>query len=578
MSAKGRIEVAEAVSARGESPWRTAWLSDEVLLLSCPPGADPAGSGGSPRQASRRPLVLDAKAFIGPLGRIFAVAPADSIKGARRLELVDHEKAEAIAVDAVEIRQALTDLRTFLREGPAGWDAEARAALLEFLPALGAEHGLSPSLGEGLRQVRDALRERQPVVIEDRRVGRGIAIERLHRIDERRFYVRGRAWDEVAPITTLAVMSPEGERVELLQRLFRHPGREGAFSGLFELSAPSRGAEGWVVDVSSGPGRSVETSAALAPDPMQTILTDAAQDLEGAEILRERHLRPAIARLVELRRASAGIVEVAAYGRAPRCPAVSVVVPLQRRVDLIEHQFAQFAADPELLACELLYVLDDPEQGEGLQELGGELFALYGLPFRLAALTEAAGLPIACDLGASLARGERLVLLGADVLPDRPGWLGVMAAALDADPAVAAATPKLLYADEAIDQAGLEYSDSAARGGCPLVRPRLRGMHRSNPAAAGAVPVAAAGLACLMVDATAFHEVGGLRAEYGLGQYEGADLSRRLAEAGHALHYVPEAELYRLEGLGAAPEALGESYARWLHSRLWGDAVAGTRG
>lgn len=578
MSAKGRIEVAEPASARTQSPWRTAWLSDEVLLLFCPAEAEPAGSGDSPRQASPGPLVVDAKVFTAPLGRIFAAVPADSIEGSRRLEFLDREKAERIAVDAVEIRQALTDLRTFLREGPAGWDAETRTALLEFLPALGAEHGLSRSLSDGLRQVCEALRERHPVVVEDRRVGRGIAIERLHRIDERRFYVRGRAWDEVAPIAELAVTSPEGERVELLQRLFRHPGSEGAFSGLFELGAPSRGADGWVVEIGSGPGRSVETSTALAPDPIETILADAALDLEGAETLRERHLRPAIARLVELRRASTGIVEVAAYGRAPRSAAVSVVVPLQRRVDLIEHQFAQFAADPELQVCELLYVLDDPEQGEGLEELAGELFALYGLPFRLAALTEAAGLPIACDLGASLTRGERLLLLGADVLPDRPGWLGVMAAALDGDPAVAAATPKLLYADEAIDQAGLEYSDSAGRDGCQVVRPRLRGMHRSIPAAAGAGPVAAAGLACLMVDATAFHQVGGLRAEYGLGEYEGADLSRRLAQAGYALRYVPEAELYRLEGLGAAPEELGEPYARWLHSRLWGDAVAGTTG
>lgn len=578
MSAKGRIEVAEAASARGRSSWRTAWLCDQVLLLFCPLGSAPAGSGGSPRPASRRPLVLDAKVFTAPLGRIFAAAPGDSIEGSRRLELVDRENVESIVVDAVEIREALTDLRTFLREGPAGWDMETRTALLEFLPALGAEHGLSQSLSHGLCQVRDALRERHPVVVEDRRVGRGIAIERLHRIDERRFYVRGRAWDEVAPITGLAVTSPEGERVELLQRLFRHPGREGTFSGFFELGSPSRGADGWVAEISSGPGRSVETPTALAPDPIETILADAALDLEGAETLRELHLRPAIARLVELRRASAGIVEIAGYGRVPRSPAVSVVVPLQRRVDLIEHQFAQFAADPELLACELLYVLDDPEQGEGMQELAGELFALYGLPFRLAVLTEAAGLPIACDLGASLAGGERLLLLGADVLPDRPGWLGAMAAALDADPAVAAATPKLLYADEAIDQAGLEYADSAGRDGCPAVRPRLRGMHRSIPAAAGAGPVAAAGLACLMVDATAFHQVGGLRAEYGLGRYEGSDLSRRLAEAGRALRYVPEAELYRLEGLGAAPEAVGESYAHWLHSRLWGDVVAGTTG
>jgi GT2 family glycosyltransferase len=143
-----------------------------------------------------------------------------------------------------------------------------------------------------------------------------------------------------------------------------------------------------------------------------------------------------------------------------------------------------------------------------------------------------------------------------------------MAAALDANPNVGATTPKLLFADEAIDQAGLEHS--AAEGSAELsIQRRLRGMHRGVSAAAEAKTVAAAGVACLMIDAADFQEAGELRSEYGLGAYEGSDLSRRLAERGRRLRYVPEAELYRLKGLGAAPEALGERYARWLYSRLW---------
>jgi GT2 family glycosyltransferase len=99
-------------------------------------------------------------------------------------------------------------------------------------------------------------------------------------------------------------------------------------------------------------------------------------------------------------------------------------------------------------------------------------------------------------------------------------------------------------------------------------------MHRDAAAAAQGGSLAAAGLACLMIDGAAFAEAGGLRGEYGLGEYEGADLSRRLAAMGRVLRYVPEAELYRLEGLGAEPERLGEPYARWLHSRLWADSAS----
>ena len=568
MSGRRRSDLAEVSPPHLRSLRRAAWISDDMLLLALAPQDEAGEADGLSQETVRRSMEVEARIFAAPLGRIVAASPPGSLESAHRLIFVDAGKAESPACEAEDVIRTLTDLRTFLREGPAGWDAATRTALLGFLASLGADRGLSASLSDGLRRVREALRERRPATIEDRRVGRGVTVERLHRIDERSFYVRGRAWDDTAPIATLAATSPEGERVELLDRVFRHPSLGAGFVGLFQIAAPTRGADGWVIEIANGPGRAVEASASLAPDPLNTIFADADLDFDGTDALRERHVRPAISRLNELRRARADIVELESYGRASLSPVVSLVVPLQRRIDLIEHQLAQFASDPGLGECELIYVLDEPEQGEALEVLAAELFELYGLPFRTAALTEAAGMPIACNLGARLARADRLVFLGADVLPARAGWLGAMAAALDANPAIAAATPKLLFADEAIDQAGLEHS--AAEGGAELsIQPRLRGMHRGVPAAGEAKTVAAASVACLMIDAADFQEAGELRSEYGLGAYEGSDLSRRLAERGRKLRYVPEAELYRLEGLGAAPEALGERYARWLYSRLW---------
>jgi GT2 family glycosyltransferase len=563
----------EAAPPRLRSLRRAAWVSDELLLLALEPESEVGGSDGAAEGTARKCLEVEAQVFAAPLGRIAAAPLASSLEGAHRLKFVDAEGSEVLVVGAEDVTGALTDLRTFLRDGPAGWDAATRTALHGFLASLGAEHGLSASLGNGLRRVRDGLRERRPVTVEDRRLGRGVGIERLHRIDARSFYVRGRAWDEVAPIATLAVTSPEGERLDLLDRVFRHPSLGNGFVGFFETAAPTRGADGWVVESASRPERAVEAPASVAPDPLITIFADGALEFDGADELRERHIRPAIVRLNESRRAGADIVELASYGRPPSSPALSLVVPLQRRIDLIEHQLAQFSADPELGECELLYVLDDPEHSDALEALAGELYGLYGHPFRIAALTEAAGASVACNLGTELARAERLVLLDADVLPARPGWLGAMSAALDADPEAGAATPKLLFADEAIDQAGLEYATAGGSGGALSIRHRLRGMHRDAPAAAEAADVAAAGVACLAIDAAGFRDVGGLRTEYGLGIYEGSDLSRRLAERGRKLRYVPRAELYRLAGLGAAPEPLGERYARWLHSRLWMDAI-----
>ena len=107
-------------------------------------------------------------------------------------------------------------------------------------------------------------------------------------------------------------------------------------------------------------GHAVEAPASLSPDPLRTILADAGLEFGGAEELRERHLRPAVARINELRRGVTEIVEMASLGEGPTSPAVSLVVPLQRRVDLIEHQIAQFAADPEVGEGELIYVLTSP--------------------------------------------------------------------------------------------------------------------------------------------------------------------------------------------------------------------------
>jgi GT2 family glycosyltransferase len=517
---------------------RAAWLSETVLLVAC-------------EEEAAMPLEGEAQVFAAPGGRILAAPAGESL--------------------AAEVEESVTDLATFLREGPAGWDAPLRARLLRFFASLAADHPPSASMSEGLRQAREALREHRPLSIEDRRLGLGIDVDRLHRIDERTFYVRGRAWTEDGPLVSLTAISPEGERVELQDLACRHPGGEGGFAATFATAAPSRGEEGWVLEAAAVPERAVEAAASLAPDPLRTLYADAALEHPEAEQLRRRHLHPAIARLGELRRAGTRIVELAEHGRAPSLPAASLVIPLQRRVELIEHQIAQFAADPEVAECELLYVLDEPEQADLLAELGAELFGLYGLPVRLTVLDREAGLATACNLGASLARAGRLVFLAADVLPDRPGWLGFMGSGLEAD-AVAAVTPKLLCADEAIDQAGLEYAVTA-RDGC-LVRPRLRGMHRRVAAAeeGGAVP--AASLACLMVDADAFAALGGFSGEYDLGEYEGSDLAQRIAERGMEVHYAPAAELYRLEGLGAGPEPLGEPFARWLHARTWGEAIA----
>jgi GT2 family glycosyltransferase len=573
LTEKGALDLEELML--GHALRNAAWLSEEVLLLACAPDSGLARIEEDTARHRSPAITVPAKVFVAPLGTIFAATPpADTLEEAGPIAFVDEGRGEALLVDAETTARALTDVRTLLRSGPAGWDAAARTELLSFLAELGAEQGLSLSLSAGLLSVREALRERQPVTVEDRRAARGVVVERLHRIDDNSYYVRGRAWDGAGEITRLTATSPEGERVELLDAVISGAPEDGGFLGLFHTASPSRGRDGWVMEAASELEHAVECSAGVAPDARSAILTDASLDFAEADTFLSDHALPAVSRLNELQRASVTVADVKAYGRPRPSPAVSIVVPLQRRIDLIEHHLAQFGADPALSECELLYVLDDPEQHDLLQELAGELFRLYELPFRVATLSAPGGLAHAFDLGASLALADRLAFLDGDILPDRPGWLDALAAALDADAEAGAAGPKLLYEDEAINQAGLEYVRATGREW--RVEHRFRGMHRAVQAAEGGGPVAALGISCLMIDAVVFSDVGGLSAEYGESEYEGSDLCRRLGEAGRRCLYAPAAEVYRLEGLGAAPESKGGRYARWLHDRIWGDAIEQT--
>src|SRR4029079_6334829 len=138
------------------------------------------------------------------------------------------------------------------------------------------------------------------------------------------------------------------------------------------------------------------------------------------------HVVPAVSLIQEQLEAAAGIERVWQYGEPPSSPTVSIVVPLYGRIDFLDHQLAQFVHDPEMREADLIYVLDSPELAPALESAAGQLFELYGLPFRVAVLYQNGGYSVANNRGASLAEGRLLLLLNSDVLPDAPGWLGAM--------------------------------------------------------------------------------------------------------------------------------------------------------
>jgi GT2 family glycosyltransferase len=489
----------------------------------------------------------------------------------------------ATALGPVDVAQANVAPERFGTRLLGGFDAAGRASLLEGIIARIARSG--GTLGDAagaLAALREATRERLPVIDAGASAGRAARVEALWRVDRTSFYVEGWAFDRGAGLRTLRLLSPEGRRVEVLRGAFRYrrsdvceffglPASEKlGFIAHLELPEESPAAAGWVLQGERGDGEGFEVDAPpVVDEPIglrMTMLGDVELDDGGDGTLLRAHIAPAMTRLQRRLSEAIEIEAVDQHGTPPEDPEVTIVVPLYRRTEFLEHQLAQFVHDPELHGADLLYVLDSPEQAARLRTVAGHLHDLYGVPFRLAVLSANGGFSTVNNLGASLARGRKLLLMNSDVLPAQPGWLSRMVAFYDANPQVGALAPKLLYEDDSIQHAGLCFE--RLPGGASWSNEHYyKGLHRLFEPAGVTRAVPAVTGACLLIDAELYRSLGGLRGIYVRGDYEDSDLCLRLREQGRESWYLADVELYHLEGQSyPTPERTAASrYNQWLH-------------
>ncbi len=444
---------------------------------------------------------------------------------------------------------------------------------------------------ERLYQARELLRTPLPASAIDRDWPRAVHVDSIWRIGQGAFYVKGWAYSKQG-IVRLTAIAPEGERVELIDELFRYPrpdvtafydlftshDRVG-FSAFFETAEPSLRRNGWIVEVEDGAGTQVQFEVPAVSDDRQEVRVGVLGDLKLEPLpqdrLRRNHIQPALTRLQQQITDEVGIDSVEEYGEGPAHPDVSVIIPLYRRMEFLEHQLAQFVHDRELSEiAELVYMLDSPEDGPYLRSFAAQLYRLYEVPFRIVFLNGNGGFSAVNNLGASVAKADRLLLMNSDVLPAAPGWLGQLVEFHRANPAIGALAPKLLYEDDSIQHAGL-FFDRPAAAHVWSNEHYLKGMHRSVEAATRSRAVPAVTGACLLISADLYRELGGLRGMYVQGDYEDSDLCLRLAEAGYESWFCADVELYHLEGQSYPSEerALITEYNKWLQTRLWNTRI-----
>jgi GT2 family glycosyltransferase len=406
-------------------------------------------------------------------------------------------------------------------------------------------------------------------------------------------FLRGWLRDPLDLVAEATLVTPAGEQpvpTTALHRILRPDLSEMLAKARHRDTDPRAGFVAHLPDPSAGlclqPTLRLQLRSGAAVElvpPLRPLPASAARDAVLSSVLPKEAvgallsgcLVPATTALHRAARAERGCEHVRRFGTPHPRPAVSILVPLYRQLGFLRFQLGALAADPDCRAADIVFALDSPEQEAEAEHLLRGLYHLHDLPMTLVVMERNGGYSAATNAAARHARGKFLLLLNSDVVPQRPGWLAALTGARSRARAAAAAA-KLLFDDGSLQHAGMYYERDA--DGLWFNRHYHKGMPRNWPGADRPRRVPGGTGAALLVERRAFEAVGGLCEDYVVGDYEDSDLCLRLQDAGGAIWYAPDAELYHFERRSIALHAgyqrtLACQYNRHLHHGRWDAAM-----
>jgi GT2 family glycosyltransferase len=216
---------------------------------------------------------------------------------------------------------------------------------------------------------------------------------------------------------------------------------------------------------------------------------------------------------------------------------VSIVIPTRDRVALLRRCVESIAALTPRDRYELVIVDNDSAEPAARAYLAGVDAQVIPAPgaFNFARL---------CNLGATAARGDVVVLLNNDTVIVDAGWLDELAS-LALRRSVGAVGPLLLYENGRVQSAGVflgvNRTSSNVLAGYAIDSVHVRAW------CAARRRVSAVNGACLAVAATRFKDVGGFDETFAVSHNE-LDLCLRLEAAGFATIFTPHARVIHVEG------------------------------
>ena len=295
----------------------------------------------------------------------------------------------------------------------------------------------------------------------------------------------------------------------------------------------------------------------------------------GLASLRNRGLAVSWQRLkLQLRRSR--ITTHALYSPAPtpfaplalpisETPRASIVIPVHGAFAHTLACLRAIAAHPPAASIEVI-VVDDASPDVSREKLA----LIEGV--RLHARDSNGGFIAACNDGAALARGEYLVFLNNDTVP-QPGWLDALLRTFDNHADVGLVGARLVYPDGRLQEAGgVVFADGSGWN---------YGRHE-DPADCRFAHVRDADYAsgaAIMIPRALFQQLGGFDPRYAPAYYEDTDLAFAVRAAGLRVLYQPQAVVVHDEGATAGTDlASGPKAAQVRNQQVfaekWADALA----
>jgi GT2 family glycosyltransferase len=188
----------------------------------------------------------------------------------------------------------------------------------------------------------------------------------------------------------------------------------------------------------------------------------------------------------------------------------------------------------------------------------------FGARVRVVTRASSGGFAAACNDGASATRGDYVVFLNYDSLP-QPGWLDVLVDHIEQHRGAGAVGSKLLFPNGLVQHAGVVVCHDR------IPRHLYVGFPNDHAAVCRDRSLQAVTAASVLVRRTAFNEIGGFDTTFRNG-FEDADLCLRLRERGWEIHYSHRSVVYHLES-ATQPTRPDSQHNLELWRSRWADRV-----